>query len=81
MMKDLKTLREVGEAMNRQECEVAPDLTIEQSVRIFASLYEAVKHQLAETEKLFRRLREDELIEFQSRLRRLDESRQDHGTD
>jgi len=79
-MKDLKTLREVGEAMNREERELSIDLTIEQSVKIFASLYEAVKHQLAETLGLFRPVREAELIKFQATLRRLDEWRQQHGT-
>lgn len=80
-MRDLKTLREVGEAMNREEIEAPLDLTIEQSVKIFASLYEAVKHQLAETEELFRPIREAELIEFQALLRRLDEWRLQDGAD
>lgn len=80
-MRDLKTLREVGEAMNREELELPFDLTIEQSVKIFASLYEAVKHQLAETAELFRAVREAEIIELQAKLRRLDEWRRQNGSD
>lgn len=78
-MRDLKTIREVGEAMNREERELSFDSTIEQSVKLFASLYEAVKYQLAETLELFRPVREAELIEFQARFRRLDEVRQQNG--
>lgn len=80
-MRDLRTLREVGEAMNRAEDELPCELTIEQSVKIFATLYEAVKAQLAETGELFRPVREAELLELQARLRRLDEWRGHDGTD
>ncbi len=80
-LKDLKTLREVGESMEREENGIPLDLTIDRSVKIFASFYESVKHMLAETEELFRPVREAELIEFQARLQRLDEWRKQNGSD
>lgn len=78
-MRDLRTLREIGAAMNQAESELPCDLSIEEGVKIFASLYEAVKTQLAETWEIFRPVREAEILELQARLRRLDEWRRQNG--
>jgi len=72
-MRDLKTLREGWIEIERLERSIEPDLTIEQGVSIFRSLYRTASPFLAETEELFRDWREAELIEFQARLRKLDE--------
>ena len=72
-MRDLKTLREGWSEIERLERGIEPDLTVEQGMNIFRSLFQAAAPFLAETEKLFRAWREAELIEFQARLRRLDE--------
>ena len=72
-MRDLKTMREGWSEIERLERSIEPDLTIGQSANIFRSLYRTAAPFLAETEGLFRARREAELIEFQARLRRLDE--------
>ena len=78
-MKDLRTIREVGEAMNQAELLLPCDETIAQSVKIFAMLYAAAKNHLAETAELFRPERVAELIEMQNRLSQLDRSKARYG--
>jgi hypothetical protein len=75
-MRDLKTLREGWNEIEREELRIAEDLTIEQGLRIFVSLCEALAPQMRETEELFRADREAYLTELQARLRRLEEWRQ-----
>jgi hypothetical protein len=72
-MRDLRTLREGWDEVEREEYRLANDLTIEESVRIYLSLCNALGPLLKETEDLFRREREDYLIELQMRLRRLED--------
>jgi hypothetical protein len=72
-MRDLKTLREGWDEIVREERRSAEDLTIEQSLRIYLSLYRDMARQMAETEGTFRRDREAYLTELQSRLRRLND--------
>jgi hypothetical protein len=69
------------EEIEREESRLADDLTIEQSARLFLSLYNAMSPMLKETEDLFRSEREAYLVELQTRLRRLDDwLRQQHGS-
>jgi hypothetical protein len=79
-MRDLRTLREVGEAMNRAELELPCDGTIAQSVETFAMLYLLAQKHLAETSDLFRADREAEVIEMQKRLRQLNRRGELNGT-
>ncbi|HEU4390960.1 MAG TPA: hypothetical protein VFV34_24355 [Blastocatellia bacterium] len=80
-MRELKTLREGWDEIEREELRLAGELTIEESVRIFVSLCEALEPQMRETEELFRRDREAYLTELQARLRRFEEWRkQQDGT-
>ena len=78
-MGSLKTLREGWDEIARAERHSTEQLTIEQSVRIFLSLYRSMEPQMKETEEVFRRDREDYLTELQARLRRLNAHRQQHG--
>lgn len=75
-MRDLKTLREGWDEVEREERRLADHLTLEQSVRIFLSLCAAMEPLMKETEALFRRDREAYLTELQARLRRLEDWRQ-----
>ena len=78
-MRDLKTLREGWDEVARAEPSSAEQLTIEQSVSIFLSLYQAMAPQMEETEESFRRDREAYLTELQARLRRLGAYLHQHG--
>jgi hypothetical protein len=71
-MRDLRTLREGWDEIERHERRLPDDLTIHQSVKIFLALCEALEPAMKETEDLFRRDREAHLCELQTRLRRLD---------
>lgn len=71
-MRDLKTLREGWGEIAREERR-SEDLTIEQSLRIYLSLYRDMARQMAETEETFRQDREAYLTDLQSRLRRLND--------
>lgn len=62
--------------MAREERHSSEGLTIEQSVSIYLALYRDMAPQMEETEELFRRDREACLTELQSRLRRLNDFRQ-----
>lgn len=62
--------------MAREERHFSEELTIEQSVSIYLALYRDMTPQMEETEELFRRDREAYLTELQSRLRRLNDFRQ-----
>jgi hypothetical protein len=75
-MRDLKTLREGWDEVAREERHSSEELTIEQSVSIYLALYRDMASQMEETEELFRRDRETYLTELQSRLRRLNDFRQ-----
>lgn len=75
-MRDLKTLREGWDEVEREESRLADHLTLEQSVRIFLSLCGTMEPLMKETEALFRRDREAYLTELQARLRRLEDWRQ-----
>ena len=82
-MRDLKTLREGWDEVARAERRSTEQLTIEQSVRIYLSLYQAMAPQMEETEETFRREREAYLTELQARLLRLNTCRQQqqhHGS-
>ena len=78
-MRDLKTLREGWDEIAREERRSAEQLTIEQSLRIYLSLYRDMALQMEETEEAFRGDRESYLTELQSRLRQLNVFRQHHG--
>jgi len=60
----------------REERHSSEELTIEQSVSIYLALYRDMAPQMEKTEELFRRDREAYLTELQSRLRRLNDFRQ-----
>jgi len=75
-MRDLKTLREGWDEVAREERHSSEELTIEQSVSIYLALYRDMAPQMEKTEELFRRDREAYLTELQSRLRRLNDFRQ-----
>ena len=62
--------------MAREERHSSEELTIEQSVSIYLALYRDMAPQMEKTEELFRRDREAYLTELQSRLRRLNDFRQ-----
>ncbi len=67
-------LRSVREAWARVEAAAAAlplDLTLADRVRSFDMLYESCRRQLEATEDLFGTLRQQELIAFQARLRKL----------
>lgn len=79
-MRDLRTLREGWDEIEREKYRLADDHSIEQSVRIYLSLCNAMGPLLKETEDLFRREREDYLVELQMRLRLLEDwLQQQHG--
>ena len=79
-MRDLRTLREGWAEIEREEYRLANDLTIEQSARLFLSLFNSLGPLLKETEDLFRREREEYLVELQTRLRLLEDWLQEqHG--
>ncbi len=81
-MQDLATLREGWDEFERQKRRaLGEDLTASQSVAIFLALYRALTPMLDETEELFRGERNAYLAQLQSRLLRLEEWRQKHGTD
>jgi uncharacterized protein HemY len=75
-MRNLKTLREGWDEVAREERHSSEGLTIEQSVSIYLALCRDMAPQMEETEELFRRHREAYLTELQSRLRRLNDFRQ-----
>lgn len=79
-MRSLDKAREGWDEVARQEDRLAQELTIEQSVRIFLSLQDALAPIMDETEALFRSEREAYIAELQARLRRLDEWQRQHGT-
>lgn len=74
-MRDLKTLREGWDEVAREERRSVEQLTIEQSVSIYLSLYRDMSPLMEETEEAYRRDREAYLTELQARLRRLDSFR------
>ncbi len=75
-MRELKTLREGWDEVAREERRSAAQFTIEQSVSIYLALCRDMAPQMEETEEIFRRDREAYLTELQSRLRRLNDFRQ-----
>lgn len=80
-MRDLKTLREGWDEVARAERNSTEQLTMEQSVRIYLSLYLTMAPQMEETEEIFRRDREAYLTELQERLLRLNAWRQQQHRD
>ena len=79
-MRDLKTLRDGWDEVAREERRSAVQLTIEQSLSIYLSLYRDMASQNDETEEMFRRDRETYLTELQARLLRLNDFRREqHG--
>jgi hypothetical protein len=80
-MRDLRTLREGWDEVEKEERRLAELLTIEQSVKIFIMLCDSLTPLMDETEELFRGDREAYLTALQARLRRFDEwQRQDGET-
>jgi hypothetical protein len=75
-MRNLASLREGWDEIEREErrIEESENLTIEQKFSIFLSLINSLAP--LKSEEFFRRDRVDYLIETQSRLRRLDEWRE-----
>ncbi len=74
-MLSLRSLREVGDAMEREEVYLQKEETLEQRVTTFLSLYRASFPFFAETKDLFLPEREQHLVQLQSRLQKLDEWR------
>jgi hypothetical protein len=75
-MKDLKTLCDGWDDIQREEAKLSSDLTIQESVRQFFILYQTFAPQLEETETIFGPERRTHLIEFQARLQRFAEWQQ-----
>lgn len=75
-MKDLKTLRDGWDDIQKEEAKLWSNLTIQESVRQFFILYQTFAPQLKETEAIFGPERRAHLIEFQARLQRFAEWQQ-----
>jgi hypothetical protein len=78
-MRSLNTHREGWDEIERQRRALDQDLTVEESVRVYLSLYDALGPMMEETEEHFRPEREAYLTEMQTRLRRLDDWLHKHG--
>jgi hypothetical protein len=77
-MRNLASLREGWDEIEREErrIEERENLSIEQKFSIFLSLINSLAPFIKKSEEFFRRDRVTYLIETQSRLRRLDEWRE-----
>ena len=78
-MRPLEALREGWDEMEREEQRLGRRSTIEESAKIFLSLYNTFAPLIIESRELFQPQREAFLTELQLRLRRLEVWRRRHG--
>jgi hypothetical protein len=77
-MQDLSTLRSRWTEIEKEETRLLRKMTIAESLRAFAMLYEAFAARFREDELAYQAEREAALIEQQCRLRRLADWIKDH---
>lgn len=79
-MRSLDKARDGWDEFERRKRRFADELTIEESLRIFLSLQQALEPMMEETEEIFRAERMAYLAELQARLLKLEEWRKKNGT-
>jgi hypothetical protein len=81
-MLSLKSVREMGKAMEQAEARIRENSSLEQRVRTFLGLYRASLPFYSETKNLFLQERVQHLTALQKKLQKLEEWQQKkHGND
>ena len=78
-MRQLSALREGWEMVEAEETRLLRRMTIQESVRLWLMLQRSFEAQLQQTAALFGPERQAALAQFQARLLRLAEWREQHG--